>query len=124
VARDGRAGTATRGTLYTFSCLRVRPKPAARTPAKLRGRWASDTKSLKPAALTILKALQPPNDTGDGTEADRLQVIDSLSNRDRHERLPPVIVSGLDRPNSASRVPTGGTTRARQRQREATLFAA
>jgi hypothetical protein len=61
---------------------------------KLRARWASDTKSLKAPALTILKGLQPPEDTGDDTEADRLRVLNSLSNRDRHEKLP-VTVSGL-----------------------------
>ncbi len=61
---------------------------------KLRARWASDTKSLKAPALAILKGLQPPEDTGDDTEADRLRVLNSLSNRDRHEKLP-VTVSGL-----------------------------
>jgi hypothetical protein len=41
-----------------------------------------------------LKSLQPPEDTGDNTDADRLRVLNSLSNRDRHEKLP-VTVSGL-----------------------------
>jgi hypothetical protein len=65
--------------------------------AKLRARWNSDTKSVKPEALAILKALQPPNDTGDGTEANRLRALNSFSNRDRHERLP-IIATGLDQP--------------------------
>jgi hypothetical protein len=61
---------------------------------KLRERWTSDTKTVKAPALTILKALQPPDGAGDGMEADRLSVLNSLSNRDRHEKLP-VLVSGL-----------------------------
>lgn len=61
---------------------------------KQRGRWTSDTASLKTAAVAILKALQPPEDTGDDTDANRLQVINSLSNRDRHEKLP-ILVTGL-----------------------------
>jgi hypothetical protein len=61
---------------------------------KLRERWTSDTKSLSKPALAILKALQPAEDTGDDTNADRLRVLNSLSNRDRHERLP-ITVSGL-----------------------------
>jgi hypothetical protein len=65
--------------------------------AKLRERWKSETKSLKSGALTVLKALQPPDGGGDGTEANRLRVIHSLSNRDRHEKLP-IIATGLDRP--------------------------
>jgi hypothetical protein len=65
--------------------------------SKLRERWASDTKSLPDAALTIIKALQPTDDAGDGTEADRLQILNTLSNRDRHEKLP-VIAEGLDKP--------------------------
>ncbi len=61
---------------------------------KKRSRWASDTKSLGAPVLTILQALQPPEDTGDATEIDRLRVLNSLSNRDRHEKLP-ILVSGL-----------------------------
>ncbi len=62
--------------------------------AKLRERWAHDTATVANPALTVLKALQPPEDTGDDTEADRLRVLNGLSNRDRHEKLP-VAVSGL-----------------------------
>ncbi len=61
---------------------------------KMRARWTSDTKSLKAPALTILKALQPPEDAGDDAEANRLRVLNALSNRDRHEKVP-VTVSGL-----------------------------
>lgn len=71
------------------------PVPGENTERrKLRARWASDTRSLKAPALALLKGLQPPEDTGDDTNADRLRVLNSLSNRDRHEKLP-VTVSGL-----------------------------
>jgi hypothetical protein len=65
--------------------------------ANFRARWKSHTKSLGQGALTILQALQPSDDPGDGTEADRLQILNALSNRDRHEKLP-VTASGLDKP--------------------------
>jgi hypothetical protein len=58
---------------------------------------ASDTKLLGAPALAILKGLQPPDDAGDGTEPDRLQILNSLSNRDRHEKLP-IVASGLGEP--------------------------
>jgi hypothetical protein len=61
---------------------------------KLRERWSHDTGTLGPPALAILKGLQPREDTGNDTERERLQVLNSLSNRDRHEKLP-VTVSGL-----------------------------
>jgi hypothetical protein len=73
---------------------------------KQRGRWTSDTKSLKAPAVAILKALQPPEDAGDGTDADRLQVINSLSNRDRHEKLP-VLVAGLREFTISMKSPAG-----------------
>jgi hypothetical protein len=65
--------------------------------AKFRARWKSDTKSVKGGALTILKALQPPNETRNADEADRLQILNGLSNRDRHTKLP-VIAPGLAQP--------------------------
>ncbi len=61
---------------------------------KLRKRWAHDTGTLSDPALTILKGLQPRENTGDEAEGERLQVLNSLSNRDRHEKLP-VTISGL-----------------------------
>ncbi len=60
---------------------------------KLRGRWASETATLHPGAVAVLKRLQPPDDAGDDA-ANLLRIINSLSNRDRHEKLP-VIAAGL-----------------------------
>jgi hypothetical protein len=74
--------------------------------AKLRARWASDTKSLKAGTLTVIKALQPPDDAGDGTLADRMYLLNTLSNRDRHEKLP-VIATGLDKPKLFVKAPDG-----------------
>ena len=64
---------------------------------KERARWASDTKSVRKDAIAILKALQPPDDTGDSDEADLIQFVNRLSNRDRHEKLP-VLIGGLKEP--------------------------
>jgi hypothetical protein len=61
---------------------------------KERMRWASDIKTLRDEPVAILKRLQPREDTGDGTQAIPIAVINSLSNRDRHEKLP-IFVSGL-----------------------------
>ena len=64
---------------------------------KERGRWASDTKTVKADALAVLKSLQPPDGGGDETESSILSIINRLSNRDRHEKLP-VVASGLKAP--------------------------
>jgi len=62
---------------------------------KQRARWASDTKTLPDGAITVLKALQPPDDGGDtDNETSPIRLINRLSNRDRHEKLP-VIAGGL-----------------------------
>jgi hypothetical protein len=62
---------------------------------KERMRWASCIKTLDEPARTILKRLQPPEDMGDRTHAYPLAVVNNLSNRDRHEKLP-VFVAGLE----------------------------
>jgi len=61
---------------------------------KFRLRWASDVKTLPHDAITILKRLQPPDDAPGGDETNLLRLINRLSNRDRHEKLP-VIAAGL-----------------------------
>lgn len=62
--------------------------------AKHRARWATCTAGVPDEAVAFLKSLQPPDDAGDDAELHRLAVINRLSNRDRHERLP-VVAAGL-----------------------------
>lgn len=63
--------------------------------AKERMRWTSCIKTLDPEPLAILKQLQPRQKiANDGTEVIPLAVINSLSNRDRHEKLP-ILAAGL-----------------------------
>jgi hypothetical protein len=61
---------------------------------KERARWASVIKSLPAGAVAFLKELQPPNSTGDDYTFNRLVMLNRLSNRDRHEKLP-IIALGL-----------------------------
>ncbi len=72
------------------------PKPGDDTQRlKVRQRWASDTATVRPEAIAILKEAQPPDDGGqDIEEANLLRVLNRWSNRDRHEKLP-VIAAGL-----------------------------
>lgn len=58
---------------------------------KERGRWASDVKALPADAIAVLKGLQPSNQAGDDHV---LAVLNRLSNRDRHHKLP-VAAAGL-----------------------------
>jgi hypothetical protein len=74
---------------------------------KQRGRWASDTKTLPDRAVAILKELQPPDDGGDtDQESSAIRLINRLSNRDRHEKLP-VIASGLAQLRVEFKMPDG-----------------
>ncbi|HEY2536828.1 MAG TPA: hypothetical protein VGI24_07595 [Solirubrobacteraceae bacterium] len=61
---------------------------------KERTRWASDIKTLPDAAIAVLQRLQPPEDGWDNTDANLIQLVNRLSNRDRHEKLP-TIAPGL-----------------------------
>jgi hypothetical protein len=61
---------------------------------KDRNRWNSCVKTLPNAAVAFLKTLQPPDDAGEGDEANLLEVVNRLSNRDRHQKLP-VIAAGM-----------------------------
>lgn len=73
---------------------------------KERSRWARDTKTIKSDAVAILKSLQPPDTGGEETETAILDLINRLSNRDRHEKLP-VIAAGLEDLRVRYREPTG-----------------
>jgi hypothetical protein len=61
---------------------------------KERGRWASYVKTVKGGAVAVLMGLQPPDGAPDDTDANLLELINRLSNRDRHEKLP-VIAAGM-----------------------------
>jgi hypothetical protein len=61
---------------------------------KERTRWASDIKTLPDEAIAVLKSLQPPDAGRDDTDANLIQLVNRLSNRDRHEK-PPVVAPGL-----------------------------
>lgn len=60
---------------------------------KQRGRWASDTATVKDGAVAILQKLQPP-DRGEPREDNLLRVINTIANADRHTKLP-VVAQGL-----------------------------
>lgn len=62
--------------------------------AKQRSRWASDTATIADGAITVLKSLQPPETGWQETDVGLLRLINLLSNRDRHEKLP-IIAPGL-----------------------------
>lgn len=64
---------------------------------KERVRWASDVKTIPDDGIAVLKALQPPDGSWDDPQVSMLQIINRLSNRDRHEKLP-VIAAGLKWP--------------------------
>jgi hypothetical protein len=55
-----------------------------------RMRWNTSVRGLPDEAIAYLKRLQPPDSTGDDRQFNRLVVINRLSNRDRHEKLPVV----------------------------------
>jgi hypothetical protein len=61
---------------------------------KERVRWASDIKTLSNDVVAILKSLQPSDDGRNVDEINLPQIIKTLSNRDRHEKLP-TLTTGL-----------------------------
>jgi len=61
---------------------------------KERTRWASDIKTLPDGAVALLKQLQPTDGSGNDTEVNMLTLVNRLSNRDRHEKLP-VVAAGM-----------------------------
>ena len=73
---------------------------------KERMRWASDIKTLPDDAVAVLKTLQPPNTAADDPTTNLLRLINRLSNRDRHERLP-VIAAGLSELQARVRLTSG-----------------
>ncbi len=63
--------------------------------AKARGRWKTDTETMRPEAVAILKKLQPREDGGkNDPTVSFLKALNVLSNKDRHQRLP-FIAPGL-----------------------------
>lgn len=74
--------------------------------SKDRSRWLSIVKSLDEQALPVLKALQPPDTSGNEPEPAKLKLLNSLSNRDRHEKLP-VVAAGLNKLRIEFREPDG-----------------
>lgn len=71
---------------------------------KSRLRWASVVKSLSPDAVAILKSLQPDDTGGDKS---CLRIINRLSNKDRHRKLP-VVASGLRNVTISGETPGAG----------------
>lgn len=71
---------------------------------KERARWASVIKSLPPGAVAVLKQLQPPDDGGD---SNCLRIINQVSNKDRHRKLP-VVAAGLRNVVITGEGPDGG----------------
>jgi hypothetical protein len=56
---------------------------------KMRQRWASLTRNMAPDAVALLKQAQPPDRGGDeGENLHSLTVLNRLSNKDRHTKLP------------------------------------
>lgn len=62
---------------------------------KQRMRWASVVKTLPDGAVAILKELQPSESAREAVQPNWFLLLNTWSNRDRHERLP-VMVGGLD----------------------------
>jgi len=73
---------------------------------KERMRWASDIKTLPDEAVAILKELQPADTAADDPRTSLLRLVNRLSNRDRHEKLP-VLASGLSRLRIEVTMPDG-----------------
>lgn len=55
-----------------------------------RVRWQTSVKGLSHAAIAILQSLQPPESGAQGNRVDLLALVNWLSNRDKHEKLPVV----------------------------------
>jgi hypothetical protein len=62
---------------------------------KLRERWTSDTAHLAPQAVEFLKRLQPPDDPTHAESPHALRLLNQLSNKDRHTRLP-LVADGVE----------------------------
>jgi hypothetical protein len=62
-----------------------------------RAKWSSDTASLSAEPLAILKLLQPDEAELPGQPQSLLKLINRLSNKDKHRKLP-VIATGLAYP--------------------------
>jgi hypothetical protein len=75
---------------------------------KERTRWASDIKTLSDDAIAVLKMLQPPNRGWQDTDNGLLLLVNHLSNRDRHEKLP-VIAPGLLEMTVRFKLPDGSS---------------
>jgi hypothetical protein len=73
---------------------------------KDRLRWASYVKSLPDGAVTVLKSLQPPDTSPDDPATNLLRLINRLSNRDRHEKLP-IVAAGLSELELTITMPDG-----------------
>lgn len=84
--------------------------------AKDRSRWATDTRTVAPGALAILKDLQPP-DGGNDQEANMLRVLNTLANTDRHQRLP-IVARGLRKATVQWTNPYGSTVRSPLERRD------
>ena len=61
---------------------------------KDRERWRSDVETLPDPAVEYLKRLQPPDDDQHAQTPDGLRLLNQLSNKDRHARLP-VVAHGV-----------------------------
>lgn len=62
---------------------------------KLRERWISDTAHLAPQAVEFLKRLQPPDESTHAESPHALRLLNQLSDKDRHTRLP-VVADGVE----------------------------
>jgi hypothetical protein len=62
---------------------------------KLRERWVSDTAHVAPHAVELLKRLQPPDEPTHAESPHGLRLLNQLSNKDRHTRLP-LVADGVE----------------------------
>jgi hypothetical protein len=87
---------------------------------KQRMRWASDIKTVPDEAVAVLKKLQPADTAGDDPRTFYLRLINGLSNRDRHEKLP-VVASGLSSMRAELTIGGGKIIELRGREPDSTL---
>jgi hypothetical protein len=78
---------------------------------KLRERWTSDTAHLAPRAVEFLKQLQPPDEPTNSESPHALRLLNQLSNKDRHTRLP-LVADGVQGLIINWRMPDGGIQQA------------
>jgi hypothetical protein len=64
--------------------------------AKDRSRWQSCVTGLPGEAVAILKSLQPPEPNAQRGHVNLLTLVNTLSNRDRHEKLPTSVLGVRD----------------------------